>query len=52
MSDIEKRPDGVPVALHAIDLVIADLQGRAYEDRDEQLALLHNLRARLIEEAT
>ena len=47
---MEKRPDEVPVALHAIDLVIADIQGRDYEERDEQLALLHKLRARLIEE--
>jgi hypothetical protein len=48
---MEKRLDGVPVALHAIDLLIADIQSRSYDERDEDLALLHDLRARLIERA-
>lgn len=48
---MEKRLEGVPVTVRAIDLVIADLQGRRHADRDEQLELLHHLRSRLLAEA-
>lgn len=48
---MENRLEGVSVTVRAIDLVIADLQGRGHDDRDEQLELLHHLRRRLLAEA-
>jgi hypothetical protein len=48
---MENHLEGVSVTVRAIDLVIADLHGRAHEDRVEQLELLHTLRRRLLAEA-
>ena len=44
--------EGQPLIVHAIDLVIADLQNREYADREDQLALLQTRRARLMAESS
>jgi hypothetical protein len=48
---MENRLKGIPVAVRAIDLVIAELQNRRHAERDEQLALMHSLRSRLLANA-
>ena len=48
---MENGPETIPPAVRAIDLVIADLEGRTHAERDEQLELLHNLRTKLLAEA-
>lgn len=45
---MDNRPERIPLTVRAIDEVIAAIEGRTYTGRDEQLELLHSLRARLL----
>ena len=47
---METPLEGTPLIVHAIDLVIADLQAGDHDDSEEQLRMLHSLRAQLIAE--
>ena len=44
---METRLEGIPLLLHAIDLVIADRDQRTDPDRAEALELLNTLRQKL-----
>jgi hypothetical protein len=44
---METRLEGIPLFLHAIDLVIADRDQRADADRAEALEILNTLRRKL-----
>jgi hypothetical protein len=48
---MENSSEQIPLTVRAIDLVIADFEGRTHAERDEQLELLHNLRTKLLAEA-
>ena len=47
---METRLEGIPLLLHAIDLVIADHEERTDADREEALETLHTLRQKLLSE--
>jgi hypothetical protein len=40
----EERPDGIALILEAIELTIAEVEGRDGEDREEQLQILGHMR--------
>ena len=46
---MEKRLEGIPLTVRALDLVIADIASDRPES-DEWLQMLHNLRASLVAE--
>lgn len=48
---METRLEGIPLFLHAIDLVIADRDQQAAPDRAEALELLNTLRQKLQSQA-
>jgi hypothetical protein len=48
---VEKHLEGKPLILHAVDLVIAEIETRDdCSDREEALALLRTLRQTLLDE--
>ena len=50
-ADVEKHLEGKPLILHAVDLVIAEIETRDdCSDREEALALLRTLRQTLLDE--
>ena len=52
-ADVEKHLEGTPLILHAVDLVIAEIETREdSSDRDEGLALLRELRQTLLDETS
>jgi hypothetical protein len=51
--DMEKRLEGRPLIVHAVDLVIAEIEQRDESpDREEALALLRELRQALLTESS
>jgi len=50
---MEKRLEGKPLILHAVDLVIAEVETREdSSDREEALGLLGDLRQSLLDETS
>jgi hypothetical protein len=50
---VEKRLEGSPLILHAVDLVVGEIELREDSaDREEALALLRALRQELLNEAS